>query len=239
MSELHIKITKLKANLIDKAYKKCKFSSFADLGGCWGVNGGYTFYTLSSYDIVKAYIVDNFVTEIATRNAKAYPQLTIIQGDFGNSGVIDKIDTVDAIIAYDILLHQVSPNWDEILRKYSDKTNLFIIYNQMFTGSKKTTRLIELGKEEYLKNTPYRENGDESRIDNWFRKHDEIDPRFNKKYKDSPNFWQWGITDADLVNKMWGLGFKVEFMENYGNFKSLPLIENHAFLFIKTHNNNF
>jgi len=42
-----IKPSRFKLKLIDAAFEKGGISSFADLGGVWGVHGAYTFYLLS------------------------------------------------------------------------------------------------------------------------------------------------------------------------------------------------
>ena len=40
-----------KLDLIDFAFSRFGLHSFADLGGVWRVEGGYTFYTLDKYDV--------------------------------------------------------------------------------------------------------------------------------------------------------------------------------------------
>jgi len=46
-----------KIEIIDFVFRYDKnISSFADLGGVWGVDGGYTFYILENYNIKKAFL---------------------------------------------------------------------------------------------------------------------------------------------------------------------------------------
>lgn len=51
-----------KKDLIDFAFLQQRFSSFADLGGVWGVDGAYTFYTLDNKKVTAAYLVDTDLT---------------------------------------------------------------------------------------------------------------------------------------------------------------------------------
>ena len=47
-----MKPTKAKLGLIDKALSMTKVDAFADLGGVWGVDGSYSFYILSKYNLL-------------------------------------------------------------------------------------------------------------------------------------------------------------------------------------------
>src|SRR5260370_27989391 len=47
-----------KVDLSDFAFSRFNLHSFADLGGVWRVEGGYTFYTLDKYDGSVGAIVD-------------------------------------------------------------------------------------------------------------------------------------------------------------------------------------
>ena len=67
---------------------------------------------------------------------------------------MQQIGKVDAITLFDVLLHQVNPDWDEILEMYAPSTTYFIIYNQQFVAADKTVRLLDLGYEDFFKNVP-------------------------------------------------------------------------------------
>src|SRR5262249_33584623 len=43
-----------KLELIDSAFSTLNIHSFADLGGVWGVEGGYTFHALDKHDVSRA-----------------------------------------------------------------------------------------------------------------------------------------------------------------------------------------
>ena len=117
-----------KTDLIDRACKDFGVESFADLGAVWGVAGGYTFYTLEKYHIEKAFLVDTGITDEVREKKKEFPQLSLIEANFGSPEVSQKIATVGAIIMFDVLLHQVAPDWDEVIRNYSKNTDHFVIY---------------------------------------------------------------------------------------------------------------
>ena len=193
-----------KTNLVLDAFQTHHVKSFLDLGGCWGVNGAYTFQSLLTFDIDRAFIVDADITALAEQRGSAFPQLELMRGSFGDTEIVKRVGNVDAIIMYDILLHQVQPNWDQIVELYAKSTDLFVIYNQMWTASDETIRLFDLGFEEYAANTPYgsgnRYLNDRVKdlISNW----DEIDSNSGRKFQDQHSYWQWGIVLPDLVEVM-------------------------------------
>lgn len=90
-----------------------------------------------------------------SKKSRSEGNLKLIQGNFGEESVAEQIGRVDAIFLFDILLHQVKPGWNEILENYSKRTNYFVVYNQQWTGSENTVRLIELGRDEYFRNVPH------------------------------------------------------------------------------------
>lgn len=124
----------------------CK--SFADLGGNWNVDGCYTHFALDNYDVERAFLIDTDFADSTIERSKSYKNLQVLNGNFGDASTIDAIPSVDVMFLFDVLLHQVRPNWDEILRLYSAKTKVMAIYNQQFTNFQNTTRLLDLGWEE-------------------------------------------------------------------------------------------
>lgn len=193
-------LMKGKIKLIDFCFKDSKnISSFADLGGVWGVDGGYTFHILSNYYIKKAYLFDLHISEIVFSKAINYPQLKLYELDFGSDEAVSKISNVDVILLFDVLLHQVNPDWDEVLAKYAPKTNYFVTYNPQF-DAEKTVRLLDLGKEEYFKQIPHKPT-DTHHYGLLFTDRD-------GEVRNSRSIWQWGITDDDLRNVMKKLNFK-------------------------------
>lgn len=231
---LPIKFNLDKKKLIDYTFRRCNPNpvSFADLGGIWDVDGAYTLYTLRRFMIKSAFIADTDFTDAFIRKSRSESSLKLIHGNFGEDSVAAQIGKVDAIYLFDVLLHQVKPDWDKVLEKYSGRTNYFVVYNQQWTGSEKTVRLLDLGHDEYFKNVPVKEEGPIYGV--LFAKLNEIHPQHKRVWRDIHNVWQWGITDRDLIQTMKNLGFKMHYNRNCGRFGSLPNFENHAFVFQKT-----
>jgi len=224
-----------KRKLIDFACKRLQVRSIADLGGVWGVDGEYTFYTMETHRIEKAFLVDITFTETLMERKEKYPGLKIISGNFGDAGVARQIEEVDAVILFDVLLHQVNPDWDDILETYASRTKSFLIFNPQFSASNRTVRLLDLGEDEYFKNIPHTK--DEEPYKTVFEKMYEIHPRPHYRqqriYRDIHDIWQWGIVDDDLIAKMKSLGFSMRYFRNHGRFNNLVNFENHAFAFSK------
>ncbi len=220
-----------KLELIDFAFTELKTRSFADLGGVWGVNGGYTFYTLDKYNLTNATLVDTHPTNEMIERSKNFPQLRFIQGNFGDTRIAEQVGQVDAIFLFDVLLHQVRPNWDEVLELYAHQTQCMVIFNQQWIGSSSTVRLLDLGENEYFQNVPH--NRRERTYNKLFQKLHEKHPDHDRVWKDVHHIWQWGITDLDLKNKLESLGFRMQYSKNCGQFGKLANFENHAFVFTK------
>jgi hypothetical protein len=224
-----------KLDLIDVTFQKIipNAQSFADLGGVWGVNGGYTFYTLDKYNIKSSFLVDADITDPVVSKANEYENLTLINDKFGEDRVIEQLGALDVIFLFDVLLHQVKPDWDEILDKYSSICKCIVIYNQQFTNSENTIRLFDLGHDEYFENVPHDKDDPTyiSLFENMYEIHPDYQPE--RIWRDILDVWQWGIVDKDLYVKLKDLGFNLEFYQNLGNFGDLKNFENHVFIFKK------
>jgi hypothetical protein len=96
------------------------------------VEGGYTFYTLDRFPIKRAVMVDTTFTAAVLESKNRYQQLELITANFGSAEVARGVGAVDAVILFDVLLHQVSPDWDEVLALYARGTRAFLIYNPQF-----------------------------------------------------------------------------------------------------------
>jgi hypothetical protein len=91
-----------KKAIIDTTFQKLLLrspASFIDLGGVWGVNGAYTFYTLDRYAISQAYLVDTHLNDLVRKQQEQYPQLQLISGNFGNVDIVKTLQQVDAIFS--------------------------------------------------------------------------------------------------------------------------------------------
>jgi hypothetical protein len=224
-----------KKRLIDFACENLAIKSFADLGGVWGVDGQYTFYAMDTHKIRSACLVDINFTETVIQKQRAYAGLKIISGNFAEAEVARQIGKVDAIILFDVLLHQVNPDWDAVLELYAGQTKSFLIFNPQFTAADHTVRLLDLGEDEYFRNIPH--TRDDEPYKTVLAKMHEIHPRPQYKqqriFRDIHDIWQWGIVDEDLIFRMKNLGFTMQYFKNWGRFNKLTNFENHAFAFCK------
>jgi len=222
-------IVKDKVDLIDQAFSSFGIELFADLGGVWGVEGAYTFHALDKHSVKDAVLVDTSISPTVNDSAKKYPRLRLINGNFGSQAVVDKVGRVDAIFLFDVLLHQVAPDWDTILEMYAKNVRVFVIYNQQWTGSDTTVRLLDLGEEEYFRNIPA--DPKQGPYKNLFKKLDQKHPYADALWRDVHSIWQWGITDDDLESTAARLGFKLVYMKWCGRLGEH--FENKAFIFAR------
>jgi len=212
MAEIDRPIVPHKSALIDEAIARYGIRSFVDLGGCWGVHGGYTLHALKTGRIERAVLVDGNITALTRTRGEPWPQLELVESALGEEKTVEQVGTVDAAIMFDILLHQVSPNWNEFLERYSRNVGTLIIYNQGWLG-RETVRFTDLPVDEYLAHT-YHIN--EGRIREWYGQHAEWNDDQGKPWRDVHNFWQWGITEKDLIGVLWDLGYRIDYLFNTG-----------------------
>jgi len=214
--------------MIRRACRQFGVRSFADLGGVWGVEGGYTFYALDRCPIDRALLVDTDFTDLVRERAAQHPQLTLVPAEFGSLEAIEQVGRVDAVFLFDVLLHQVAPDWDEVLRRYAEIADVFLIFNQQYTGAR-TVRFLDLGEEEFFRHVPH--SRDDPEFAKLFEKLDEIHPKYARPYRDIHNIWQWGIVATDLERAMSDLGFEQVHHRRCGRWPGLAEIENQAFMF--------
>ena len=232
MSVLDVPIKHHKADLAYQTAVKHGARSVADIGGCWGVNGGYIFDILKRIpSIENAAIVDWEIPPLVKERAAAFPQLSLMQGLFNRSEFIDGFPEVDALLMFDILLHQVDLDWNDFLVAFGKKARILIIYNQMWTQDQHTIRFIERGREWYKENVFFT---NAENIDRWFAEHDKPDLRHEgRPRRDVHNFWQWGITRNDLIDLAEGNGFRLDYFQDYGPFAGRAWIPNQGFVFVR------
>jgi hypothetical protein len=220
-----------KREMIDLAFNKYKARSFADLGAVWAVNGGYSFYALENYQPQSAFIVDWKITDEARENAAKYPQLSLVEANFGSAEVAERIGHVDAVFLFDVLLHQVKPDWDEVLAMYAPRARMMLIFNQQYIDFPATRRLVDLPREEYFRLVP-----EDPAQPHYAAAYDNPEGWIEQQQRtnrDQYGIWQWGITDADLDSAMKRLGFESVYTRNCGPFFGHRHIEDHAFLYIR------
>lgn len=240
----------LKLRTIDAAFALPQVTSVADLGGVWAVEAGYSFHALEHHAPERAVLVDDDITPGVRERAAAFEQFELLEQNFGLERTPGDIGQVGVVLLFDVLLHQVDPDWDEILRRYAPHTQAFAIVNPMWdpptpvgtpvaegtapraipsSGSpsgRSTVRLLDLGEERYRRAVPPQDN-----IEGLFDRLDEINPKRGRPWRDVHDVWQWGITDADLRATMSGLGFSVAFAEQHGRWRGLEDFEDCAYVF--------
>jgi hypothetical protein len=226
---LDVPVDPRKANLVSAAIERYALRSILDIGACWGVHGGCTFHARESGRVERAVIADGDVTTLTRARAAADPRIRLAEGSIGDAGFIDALPPSDAAIIFDVLLHQVAPDWSEFLARYARKVNHFIIWNQDWIGFGQTVRFVERGLDWYLENVG---DTNRARITEWFARHDEISPQFGRPWRDVHFFWQWGIVSTDLIARMRELGFVLDHFDNGGVWSErYPNIQQNAYLF--------
>lgn len=219
----------VKMGLVDKAFSKLPaLKSCADLGACWGVDGGYSRYALENAHVEKAVIVDQHITDPTIDWVRDEPRAHLVSGLFGDNATIDEVGDVDIVFFFDVLLHQVAPDWDEVLARWSKNTKYFLIHNPMWTVGRETIRFPNYGFEWFKANVVYQHEG---RLKDWFSRHDAFDADQGKKLRDVHNFWQFGITDEDMRNVMNKLGFECIYQEYFKSRSGKPWIKNYGYIF--------
>jgi phosphoenolpyruvate synthase/pyruvate phosphate dikinase len=217
-------------DLIDRAIERCQSTSFADLGGVWAVDAGYAFYAARQPGVTRVVVVDDNFTPAVTDRASRLDsaEIVLVEANLGSDAAARSVGEVDAVILFDVLLHQVNPNWDEILSLYGQQTKAFLIVNPQWTHSDCTVRLLDLGKDEYLASVPVQEIHHEL-----FAGLDEMNPKRSRLWRDVHDVWQWGIVDVDLTAKLADLGFRLIFFNDAGPWRGLPRFANRAFLYVR------
>lgn len=228
---LNLYVAPEKLDLIRRAWREhCPDArSFADLGGVWRVNAGYTRYTLSSLPVRRGVLVDTDIPDPLLRRLRRLSALEIVRGDFASEDVAARVGPVDIVYLFDVLLHQARPHWHEVLATYAPRARCMVIYNQQYVRGADSVRLTDLPLERYM------EIASDVRED--FYRHvydhrDEIHPVYGKPWGDIHNLTQWGITDRDLRRVMSDLGYREVYYRNDGSFVGLTALENHAFIFV-------
>jgi hypothetical protein len=218
----------LKLRAIDVACGRLGARTLADLGAVWAVHAGYTFYAADRYALERAVAVDdNISQEVRTRTERT-GAIELIQGNFSRPEIRDKVGRVDALLLFDILLHQVDPNWDDLLKLYADSTDIIVIAGPQYE-SEKTTRLIDLGRDEYVSIVPKL-----ALHDSLFDRLDEVNEDRGRPWRDVHDVWQWGIVDADLRRVLEDLGFSLVYYENVGPWQGLRRFANCSYVFARS-----
>ena len=117
---------------------------------------------------------------------------------------------------FDILLHQVKPDWDDFLLAWAQRAKALIIYNQNWLKTSRTIRFVDRGLDWYRRNVVVWEDDNPSTDPvGWFARHHERDAH-GRLERDSPDFWQWGIRPLEIVNLLALHGFELVHMTRDG-----------------------
>jgi hypothetical protein len=225
-------VNRKKFRLIDAVFRDIapESVSFADLGGVWRVEAAYTIYTLKTFSTQSAFLVDTNISPLLDQRLRQYPHLRVLKGDFGAPEISDTIGSVDVLFLFDVLLHQVKPDWNDILGRYARQARVIVIYNQQYISGTESIRLTDLSLSEYTALVPRRRD----KLYEYIYDHgSEIHPEYGKPWKDIHNIWQWGITDHGLRSAMADLGYQERLYRNYGTFSDLRSFEDHGFVFVR------
>jgi hypothetical protein len=220
-----------KKEAIDYAFQYLSIESHAELGCIWNIDGAYSLYIANQYKPKRIVMADTHWTEEALKKCRLKKEIEIIQDNFGSEKVVVQTGKIDAIILFDVLIHQVDPNWDRILQMYSQNTNVFIVMEPIFISSPVTVRLLDLGRDEYFRIVPH--DPTHPTYSSLFDKMYEMHPEHNRIWRDVHHVWQWGITQHDLLDKMSRLGFELNWLKNHGRFEGLNDFDYTAFAFAR------
>jgi hypothetical protein len=226
----HLNAAKLE--VIDHCFDQLGAHSFADLGGVWAVDGGYARYAADVHQAERGVIVDEDFTDSYLEAERALPKLTHVRGNFGDPEVVASLGKVDVAMFFDVLLHQVAPDWDDLLALYAPITRAFAIVQPQWNGPE-TIRLLDLGEDEYMASIPHVEPGHGTIYDGLFERLDEVNPQRGRPWRDVHDIWQWGITDDGLIARMAELGFEPTHSQNKGPWRGLDRFHESAFVFAR------
>ena len=216
----------IKLRALERAFDWTQGRTFADLGGVWAVEAGYTFHVLDTYTPERAVLVDTGPTPGVIERAKRYPALEIVRANFGTEAAAEQVGHVDVLAFFDVLLHQVKPDWDAVLALYAQRAEAIVVVQPQWRGSDDTVRLLDLGSDRYHANIP----PEQPPLD--FATLDDIDPRYDRPVRDIHEIWQWGITARDLVAAAKEHGLRPVHYEDGGTWHGLPRFVTEAFVLV-------
>jgi hypothetical protein len=219
-----------KLRVIDYCFEQLGARSFADLGGVWGINGAYARYAADAHRPERGVVVDEEFSERYLEAEGELPNLTHITGNFGQRDVAEAVGDVDVAFFFDVLLHQVDPDWDVVLERYAPLARCIAIVQPQWNGPE-TVRLLELGETEYMAAIPKHDDAHDGLYDGLFGRLDEFHEARGRMWRDVHDIWQWGIPDDDLTARMTELGYALRLQENTGPWQGLDRFHEGVFVF--------
>ena len=203
-------------------------SSLCDIGGVWGVDGGYGVYAKTVLGIENVIIVDSHWTDTAIECCKD-SGVKIVDSFIDEYLSKSSLQNLDCVCLFHFLLHQVSPDWRDILRRLSSSVKVVLINNPQWTLEKAGFRLMELNSDEYFSFVPHSES--EENYKDLFTAPLEIDPLHNKPRRDLHHFWQWAITNNDLITWMNSLGYDLMYIRPSTIWSHNKHFQDYGFIF--------
>ncbi|MGI8803962.1 MAG: hypothetical protein ACR2KV_17670 [Solirubrobacteraceae bacterium] len=218
----------LKVAAIDRACDLVAARSLADLGGVWAVDGGYAFHAAARPAVTRVALVDEDFTSTVVERAGRDGVVELVGGNFGDPAIAARVGEVDIVLLFDVLLHQVRPDWDDVLDLYAARTRCFVIVQPTYAEAGPAVRLLDLGVESYLALVPDVPIHQEA-----LARLDEPNERRGKPWRDVHDIWQWGIGDAALRAKLGALGFELAHHESAGRWRGLEHFDDSAYVFVR------
>jgi hypothetical protein len=71
-------------------------------------------------------LVDVNASDLSRARVGRQEGLRFVQGNFTSQVVAQEVGGVDAVFLFDMLLHQPSPDWHEVLTHYAEKAHLLV-----------------------------------------------------------------------------------------------------------------
>ena len=174
------------------------------------------------------------MTPLTRERAGAHPRVELVQALLGSQKARDAVGKVDALIMYDILLHQVEPDWDRFLLNWLPHTNALVVFNQNWLKTPRTVRFVDRGLDWYYRNVYVWEDdwNTRERLESWFARHHERDED-GRLERDNHWYWQWGIRPLELVGLLARNGFELVYMKRHRHAfgRGRPWIVNDEMIF--------
>ncbi len=195
---------------IGEVVRRTGARSLVDCGGVWAVEGGYTMHAADEHDLDRVVLVDTGTTDVVREEAERRGSVELVDGNFGDPAVIDRVGDVDVVLFFDVLLHQVAPDWDAVLRAWAARANAVAVVQPNWADPDAVVRLVELGEDRYRAAVP-----DEPNARALFDRLDEIHPRYGRPWRDVHEVWQWGLGARALDRVAEGAGLhRVAFVDD-------------------------
>lgn len=206
-------------------------SSLCDIGGVWGVDGGYGVYAKTVLGIEEVRIIDSHWTDTAKQFCND-SGIKIVDSFIDSYLHEDRLGNIDCVCLFHFLLHQVSPDWREILRKLSSSVKIVLINNPQWIHGKAGFRLTELPSKEYFSLVPHSEN--EQNYQDLYTAPLDIDAFHKKPRRDLHHFWQWAITNNDLITWMNSLNYDLRYIRPSTVWSHNNHFQDYGFIFYNT-----